>query len=186
MKNTKKMVFMSLMISYSLVLHFFESMLPSLHFIAPGAKLGLSNIISLIILYTYGMGTATTVLILRIILSSVFGGGFSSFLYSITGGICAIFAMFFIKSLNLRSVSEIGVSMVGAVFFNIGQILAAAIMIQNLSIFVYLPAMMYVSVGTGALVGFTAKYTIQKLNKKAMIQADKKDSLVPCAIEAEK
>lgn len=163
MSRTKKMIFLSLMISYSLVLHLVERMLPSLYFIAPGAKLGLTNIISLVILYTYGMGSALTVLVLRIILSSIFGGGFSSFLYSITGGIFAIFAMWGIKSLQSASISEIGVSVVGAVFFNIGQLAAAALMIQNLSIFVYLPVMMYVSVATGTLVGFSAKYIIQKL-----------------------
>lgn len=163
MSRTKKMIFLSLMISYSLVLHLVERMLPSLYFIAPGAKLGLTNIISLVILYTYGMGSALTVLVLRIILSSIFGGGFSSFLYSITGGIFAIFAMWVIKSLQSASISEIGVSVVGAVFFNIGQLAAAALMIQNLSIFVYLPVMMYVSVATGTLVGFSAKYIIQKL-----------------------
>lgn len=163
MSRTKKMIFLSLMISYSLVLHLVERILPSLYFIAPGAKLGLTNIISLVILYTYGMGSALTVLVLRIILSSIFGGGFSSFLYSITGGIFAIFAMWGIKSLQSASISEIGVSVVGAVFFNIGQLAAAALMIQNLSIFVYLPVMMYVSVATGTLVGFSAKYIIQKL-----------------------
>lgn len=163
MSRTKKMIFLSLMISYSLVLHLVERILPSLYFIAPGAKLGLTNIISLVILYTYGMGSALTVLVLRIILSSIFGGGFSSFLYSITGGIFAIFAMWGIKSLQSASISEIGVSVVGAVFFNIGQLTAAALMIQNLSIFVYLPVMMYVSVATGTLVGFSAKYIIQKL-----------------------
>ncbi|MDO5062574.1 MAG: Gx transporter family protein [Peptostreptococcaceae bacterium] len=166
MSRTKKMIFLSLMISYSLVLHLVERMLPSLYFIAPGAKLGLTNIISLVILYTYGMGSALTVLVLRIILSSIFGGGFSSFLYSITGGIFAIFAMWFVRSLRLPSVSEIGVSVVGAVFFNIGQLTAAALMIQNLSIFVYLPIMMYVSVVTGSLVGFSGKYIVQKLEKK--------------------
>lgn len=163
MSRTKKMIFLSLMISYSLVLHLVERILPSLYFIAPGAKLGLTNIISLVILYTYGMGSALTVLVLRIILSSIFGGGFSSFLYSITGGIFAIFAMWGIKSLQSASISEIGVSVVGAVFFNIGQLAAAALMIQNLSIFVYLPVMMYVSVATGTLVGFSAKYIIRKL-----------------------
>lgn len=153
------------MISYSLVLHLAERMLPSLYFIAPGAKLGLTNIISLVLLYSYGMGSAVTVLVLRIILSSIFGGGFSSFLYSITGGLFAILAMWGIKSCRLSSVSEVGVSVVGAVFFNIGQLVAAAMMIQNLSIFVYLPVMMYVSVVTGSLVGFSGRYVIQRLSR---------------------
>lgn len=165
MNKTKRLVFMSIMVTYSLVLYFVEAMLPSLYFITPGAKLGLSNIITMVILYAGGFNMAITVLLIRIILSSIFGGGFSAFLYSVTGGIFSLVAMWAIKSLKIKSVSEVGVSVVGAVFFNVGQLLAAAIMINNLSIFIYLPIMCYVSIGTGILVGYTAKFLNKKIPK---------------------
>ena len=152
MKKTKRLMFMSLMVAYSLILYFIESMLPGLYFIAPGAKLGLSNIVSLILLYIGGFQMAVIVLITRIIMSSMFGGGFSAFLYSISGGILSILVMFLAKSLNLKGVTEVGISVCGAVAFNIGQLLMAAWIINNMSIFVYLPVLLYVSVGTGILV----------------------------------
>ncbi len=158
MKKTKKTVFMGLMIAYTLILYIIESMLPSVYFIAPGAKLGLSNIISLTLLYTGGFSMALTVLVIRIVLSSIFVGGFSAFLYSICGGFLSIVMMFIAKSAGAKYFSEVGVSVVGAVSFNIGQLCAAALMIHNASIFVYLPVMIYVSIGTGILVGFTAKF----------------------------
>ena len=74
-KNTKKLMFMSLMVAYSLILYLIESTLPGLYFIAPGAKLGLSNIVSVTLLYIGGIQMAFSVLIVRIILSSIFGGG---------------------------------------------------------------------------------------------------------------
>ncbi len=168
MKKTKKLTYMSLMVSYSLILHIIESALPSLYFIAPGAKLGLSNIISLVILYANGAPMAIGVLLIRIVLASIFGGNMSAFLYSLTGGIFAILSMWGMKSLNLKSISIVGVSVVGAVFFNIGQLFAAGMMIENFSIFVYLPVMIYVSIGTGILVGFTAKFVLERVNKKIL------------------
>ena len=54
MKSTRRITFMALMVAYSLILYFIESMLPSLYFIAPGAKLGLTNIITLSLLYMTG------------------------------------------------------------------------------------------------------------------------------------
>lgn len=165
MKKTKRLMFMSLMVAYSLILYFIESMLPGLYFIAPGAKLGLSNIVSLILLYIGGFQMAVIVLITRIIMSSMFGGGFSAFLYSISGGILSILVMFLAKSLNLKGVTEVGISVCGAVAFNIGQLLMAAWIINNMSIFIYLPVLLYVSVGTGIFVGLAAHYMLKKLNK---------------------
>ncbi len=172
MKNTKKLMFMSLMVAYSLILYLIESTLPGLYFIAPGAKLGLSNIVSVTLLYVGGIQMAFSVLIVRIILSSIFGGGFSAFLYSIAGGIFSVLAMGLIKKLNLKDVTEIGVSVIGSISFNIGQLLVAALMINNISIFIYLPVLFYVSVATGVFVGYAAKFAIGKIDKIIQINLD--------------
>ena len=172
MKKTKKLMFMSLMVAYSLILYFVESMLPGLYFLAPGAKLGLSNIVSLILLYTGGFQMAVTVLITRIVMSSIFGGGFSAFLYSISGGLLSILSMYLIKKFNFKSVSEVGVSVCGAVAFNIGQLLMAAWIINNMSIFIYLPILLYVSIGTGIFVGLAAHYMLKKLKKIKIYQVN--------------
>ena len=172
MKSTKKLMFMSLMVAYSLILYFIEGMLPGLYFIAPGAKLGLSNIISLSLLYLGGIRMAITVLITRIILSSMFGGGFSSFLYSVTGGLFSIVTMWLVKSLKFNSITEVGTSVLGSISFNIGQLLVAAIMINNMSIFIYLPVLFYVSIVTGIFVGYTSKYVVRKISKIIKINLD--------------
>ena len=165
MNKTKRLTYMALMVSYSLVLHFIESTLPSLYFIAPGAKLGLSNIISLVLLYMNGAPIAIGVLLTRIVLGAIFGGNISSFIYSLSGGLFAIFSMWGIKAMDMKSISVIGVSVVGSVFFNIGQLFAAGIMIENFLIFAYLPVTIYVSIGTGLLVGYSAKFVLQRLMK---------------------
>lgn len=172
MNKTKKLMFMSLMVAYSLILYIIEAMLPGLYFIAPGAKLGLSNIVSLVLLYTSSFNTALLVLMVRILLSSFFGASFSMFFYSMAGGLFSIFAMALVKKLRLPSVTEIGVSVVGSISFNIGQLTVAALMIHNISVFVYLPILLYVSIATGIFVGYSAKFLVQKINKISKVNLD--------------
>ena len=84
MNKTSKMVLLAIMLSFSLVLYYIENMLPPINLIAPGAKLGLSNIISLTCLYVFGFKEAFVILFMRIFLSSTFYGGISTFMYSIS------------------------------------------------------------------------------------------------------
>ena len=164
MQNTKRLVVMGLFVSMALALHIFEKMIP-VPFITPGAKLGLSNIITLTVLMSLGFKDAVIVLITRIILGSIFGGGLSGFIYSISGGVLSIIFMETTRRLGKENVSVIGISIVGAVFHNIGQLLAAAFVIKNMNIFVYLPVLFLAAVGTGLFVGLTTKYLLSYLNR---------------------
>lgn len=163
MKKTNRLVYLALMVSQSLVLYLVEAMLPPLAFIAPGAKLGLSNIITLSLLYLSGWKDALIVLLLRIFIASLFGGGVSALIYSLFGGVMSLTVMSLAKKLHRWDVSIIGVSVCGALSFNFGQLLAAAIIISNLKIFVYLPVLSYVSVGTGIFVGLVSKFLVEKI-----------------------
>lgn len=162
MKETKRTVFLALMVAYSLVLYIIESMLPTLYFIAPGAKLGLTNIVTLSMMYILGAKEAFIVMVVRIIMSSIFGGSMSAFMYSFGGGVLSLLAMYLVKKANFKSVSIIGISVIGALFFNIGQLLVSAAVIKNISIFVYLPILTYISLGTGILVGYASKFMIER------------------------
>ena len=169
MNRTKKLVYLSLMISQSLVLYIIESFLPPLSFIAPGAKLGLANIITLSVLYIYGVRDAFVVLSMRILISSLFSGGVSSFIYSISGGMLSLLAMSATKKLSRFDISIVGVSVSGALFYNIGQLLAAAAIIRNIKILMYLPVLAYVSVGTGIFVGIVSKFLVERSGFKKYI-----------------
>ena len=162
MKETKRTVFLALMVAYSLVLYIIESMLPTLYFIAPGAKLGLTNIITLSMMYILGAKEAFVVMVVRIVMSSIFGGSMSAFMYSFGGGVLSLLAMYLVKKIDFKSVSIIGISVVGALFFNIGQLLVSAAVIKNISIFVYLPILTYISLGTGVLVGYASKFMVER------------------------
>lgn len=164
MKKTQKLTFLSVLVAQALILYLVERMLP-IPFIAPGAKLGLSNIITVVCLYLFTFKDAFIVIVLRIILSTLFGGSLSSFLYSIAGGLLSLLAMYLIKRLGKEYISIIGVSITGAFFHNVGQVLVAGLIIQNMNIVVYLPVLAVAGLGTGFFVGITSRYLMLYVKK---------------------
>ncbi|MBU5590268.1 Gx transporter family protein [Clostridium sp. MSJ-4] len=164
MKNTNKMVFMALLVAQALVLYIFEGMIP-VPFITPGAKLGLSNIVTVIALYTLSYKETFIIIFLRILLSTMFGGSLSSFMYSVAGALLSYIIMIIVKTVGKNKVSIIGVSSSGAVFHNIGQLLMAAMIVQNIGVMLYLPILTIAGVGTGIFVGITSNYATKHLSK---------------------
>ncbi|MCY6484853.1 Gx transporter family protein [Clostridium aestuarii] len=167
MKKTQKLTFISLLVAQGLVLHVFERMLP-VPFIAPGAKLGLTNIITVLALYMFNFKDVFLIIILRIILATLLGGTLSGFLYSIAGGILSFIAMYLMKRLGEKDISVIGVSIAGAIFHNIGQVIIAALVVENAMMFTYLPILLVAGIGTGFFVGLTSKYLLPFLKRIQM------------------
>lgn len=162
--NLRKMIFIALLVSMSLVLHIVEGMIP-VPFITPGAKLGLANIITVIALYTLSDKEAFLVLFLRILLSVMFGGSISRLMYSLSGGVLSYVTMVITKRIFKEKVSIIGVSCVGAVFHNVGQLLAAAFIVKTMNVMLYLPVMSIAGIGTGIFVGITGEFAVKHLRK---------------------
>lgn len=162
--KTRRMTFLGLMVGYSLILYIIESYMPNpMIAVFPGAKLGLSNIITLISLLLLGLKDTFIILTVRIILSSIFAGPMSYLLFSIGGGYLSLMVMHF--SSKVKGFSTIGVSILGAIGHNIGQLLVASIIIDNLMIVTYLPFMLTASVITGMFVGIVSKYCYSKMKK---------------------
>ena len=162
--KTKKLALMSLYISIALMLNIFENFLPT-RYLVPGAKLGLANVITMISLLTLGKKDTIMILVIRVLLGSIFGGGVSGFLYSISGSIFSFMSMTLIISLFKDKISMIGISATGAFFHSVGQVLMASIIIQNVRIFSYLPMLLFASIVTGVFVGYTAKNTVEFMVK---------------------
>ena len=65
--NVKKLTSLSLAVALAMILSFVESQIPP--FVAvPGVKIGLSNIVTVFLLYTYGWREAGCVSFIRVIL----------------------------------------------------------------------------------------------------------------------
>lgn len=148
MKKTKRITLSGVLIALALALSYTERFIPlQLVIPLPGIKLGLANIVTLIALYLMGTKAAFWILIPRCILGAVFGGGITGLLFSLTGGVLAMLTMATVKRLPIFSIY--GVSISGAAAHNIGQILAAMILMGSVYIGAYLPYLLIAALFTG-------------------------------------
>ena len=160
--RTKRLTFLGLLIGYSLILYIIETYIPNpLIAIFPGAKLGLTNIITLISLMLLGVRDTFIIVSARVILSSIFSGPLSYLLFSMGGAYLSLILMY--VSSRLKEFSIIGVSIIGAIGHNIGQLIVAGIIVKNIFAIGYLPFMLLTSLITGLFVGIVANYTLPKL-----------------------
>lgn len=160
--KTKKMTFLSLMIGYSLILYIIETYIPNpLVILFPGAKLGLANIITLISLIILGIKDTLIIITIRVILSSIFSGPVSYLLFSIGGAYLSLILMYML--LKIRGFSLIGISIMGAIGHNIGQLIVASIIVKNIFMIGYLPFMLITSLVTGCFVGIVVEYCLPRV-----------------------
>lgn len=150
--KTKRLTLGAVMVSAAMVLSYMERFFPlQLLVPLPGIRLGLANIVSMMALYFWGTGYAFTILLMRCFLGAVFSANITGLLFSVIGGICALACMSAAK--KSRSLSVYGVSMLGAAAHNIGQILAAVVLMQSVYVCGYLPYLLIVSLFTGMFTG---------------------------------
>lgn len=150
-KNTTKAVALyGVMTALAIIFGYIEHLIP-LPIGAYGIKLGLANIVVLIMLYSVNLYGAFSVNMVRIILCALLFGSFTSFWYSLIGGILSFFVMVLIKRTN--RFSPLGVSICGAVAHNVGQTAVAVILMDEFRIALYLPILLIVGAITGALIG---------------------------------
>lgn len=164
MKDLRKLVFTSLLVAMALAVSLIESMIP-VPFIAPGAKLGLSNVVILVSLLVFDFKTAFTVSLLKSFLLMLVAGFGPSFLYSFAGAFLSTIMMGLAFKLTPKIFSEIGVSIIGAVSHSLAQIFVASLLLGNIMIFTYFPILTLVSIITGYFVGLTAYYVSNQLKK---------------------
>ena len=166
--NTKSLTLCALMISVALVLSYIERFIPLQMLVPlPGIKLGLANIVTLFALFFWGTKYAFIILILRCLLGAFFGGNVSGLFFSLTGGILAMLAMNFCE--KIRGISIYGISMIGAAVHNIGQILAAILLMNSIYVVSYLPYLLMVSVFTGIITGSLCAGVFKNLQKSGQI-----------------
>ena len=160
-ERTKKTAFLGVLTAAALLLSYVESLFVLAPGI-PGIKLGLSNIITLVVLWKYSAKDAFFVLLVRILLATMFFGQAMSLLYSLSGGILCLFAMLLVKRL-LHGNYLFLASMTGAVFHNLGQIGVAFLLTSVPAVLVYLPFLLLSGLVTGLFIGLCARFTLRFL-----------------------
>ena len=157
--KVQKMALLGVLTAVAIVIAILESFIPSVGI--PGVKLGLANIVILIILYELGIWEAAVVNLLRVLVVSLVRGTFLSmgFLMSLTGCVFSLGIMILFYLL-IKQFSIIGVSVIGSIFHVAGQILIAMIYLGSAYIFLYLPVIAVSAIITGVFVGVVAKLII--------------------------
>lgn len=163
--GTRKLVFFSLLVTLGTALHVVEMMIPN-PFPIPGIKLGLANIVTLLTLSLYGVKEGLTVSFLRVLFGSLLSGTLFSpaFLLSMAGAMLSTLVMAVLIS-YVPVLSIIGISMAGAVFHNIGQLITASWLIQTGYIFFYLPVLLVAGLPAGLVTGYITRLLLQYLRK---------------------
>lgn len=163
MKRSEKIAYLGIFTSLAFAFSYIEFLFPLDTFGIPGVKLGLANIVVMAVLYLFSPLDAAIVSLVRIILASLLFGNVAGFVYSLCGGVLALAIMILIKKTDFFG--EIGVSVLGGVFHNIGQLIAAAFVVGGAA-FSYLPVLVISGVVTGAVNGVLLKLILPKLKPK--------------------
>ena len=160
-KSAQRVAVSGRLTSLMLVLGLIERQFP-LTAAIPGIKLGLANSVLLYALYMLGIRQSIVLMLLKALMSWVIYTNMNAMFYSLAGGVLSLLAMILLS--RIKGVSIIGVSALGAVFFNVGQILMAVIMLNTPQLMVtYLPILMVSGVVTGILTGVVAQMVMKHL-----------------------
>lgn len=159
--KAKRIALYGMMVALAFTFSYLESLIP-FDFAIPGVKLGLANLVVVVALYIMKPGEAFSIAIIRILLSGLTFGNVYSLAYSLCGGILSFIVMLLVKKTKL---SVIGVSMLGGICHNIGQIIVAAIVMETARIAYYLPVLLVAGLITGLLLGVISKLVIGRFEK---------------------
>ena len=145
--------------SLALILSYVELLIP-INFGIPGMKLGLANLLVVILLYKGCPRDALLLSVIRILLSGLIFGNMFSIFYSLGGGLLSLAVMVFLKKTGQFTVA--GISIGGGASHNVGQLLVAMFVVQTYQVGYYLPVLLIAGVITGAVIGILSAEVLKR------------------------
>ena len=152
--NYRKSPYYGLFAALAILMGYVEFMIP-VPVPIPGVKLGLANVIVIIMLYFMDAKSAFFVSLIRVLLSGLLFAGFAGMLYSMAGALCSFAVMVLLQK-----------TVAGGIFHNVGQIVVASLVVQNVRMAYYLPFLLVSGVVTGVLIGIVAQTALKHLSQK--------------------
>lgn len=163
MKNRKnRAAAFGVFTALALIFSYVELLIP-INFGIPGAKLGLANLVIVIVLYKTDWKEALLLSVVRIILAGFLFGNLFGILYSLAGGILSLAVMTLLKKTGAFSV--IGVSMAGGVSHNVGQLIIAMLVVETYAVGYYLPVLLITGLITGTLIGIAGREMLKRIDR---------------------
>ncbi|MFC6463902.1 Gx transporter family protein [Marinilactibacillus sp. GCM10026970] len=162
MTKTQKLIYISLLSAQAVILGLIERSIPFPFAFAPGAKLGIANLITIVAIYTLPFKDSMKVVGMRLLMTTLLGGTISTLLYSTAGAILSFLGMVFVKTTGGKKVSIIGVSATGGILHNLGQLFVASFIAQTWTVLLYLPVLSFMGILSGIAIGISANFLMDK------------------------
>lgn len=170
-KNTRMLVLSALLTAVAAALSVLEGFIPIQAVVPiPGLKLGLANIVTMFAIFSLGYKYTFPIVIARCLLGAAFAGGPISLVFSLSGALMAATCMMLLKRGYGKQFSYYGISLAGSAAFNVMQVIAAAIILQDTAVFSYLPILMVGGVATGILTAAIFGIFYSKIEKSGVIK----------------
>lgn len=157
MKNTKRMVFMAILTSLSVILGIIDAQIGAFVTLVPFAKIGLANIVILLSILYFDFKDAITMAVLKSILVSLIMGSMVTFFIGFTGTMFSFFGMWTLCKISNQKISLIGISVIGGVLHSIGQIIVVWLFYKTSAAILFAPQLVLASVATGIVIGILTK-----------------------------
>lgn len=165
MNRNKKIANMAMLVVLAMIFSYVESLIP-INFGVPGMKLGIANLVTVTGIYFLALPEILLVVVMRVLLIGFMFGNGMSIIYSLAGGILSVLVMTLLK--KTKGFSEVGVSIAGGIAHNIGQLIVAAIVVENMKLVYYLPALLIAGTITGCLIGMLSKKMLPVVKTEAV------------------
>lgn len=160
---SKKIALLGVLTAVSMVLSYVEMLLPPIWSAVPGIKVGLPNIVILLLLYKFSFKEAAAVSLVRISLVSLLFGNAMIFLYSLGGAVLSLTVMWLLKKADFLSLT--GVSVSGAISHNLGQIIVAIILLRTKEIGYYMIVLTFTGTVAGIFIGIIGAIVLRYFKK---------------------
>lgn len=162
-KGARRLTLLALLTAIALTIFMAEAQLPPILPI-PGVKLGLANIVTVYAMFALGPGDAMMILLCRVFLGSVFSGQMMTLFYSLAGGALSWLVMLLLRRvLTLRQMWLC--SPIAGIFHNLGQLLAAVVLMGTWTVLAYLPYLIIAGAISGVFTGLCAQFLLARLKK---------------------
>ena len=145
----KRISVIAVFTALALIFSYIEAIIP-FNLGVPGVKLGIANIVVVCALYIFGVKEAVGISLIRVFVIGLLFGNAVSLIYSLSGAVLSIAVMIICKRLKL---SVIGVSAMGGIFHNVGQLSAAALILNSSAVMYYYPVLFISGIVTGIIIG---------------------------------
>ena len=159
--TTAEITRLGLLFALAIALSYLESMIPVVIPIAPGIKLGLSNIVTMFCLYSINPGAAIVIAVLK--------GGFAFLtrgtvagILSLSGGLCSVFVLW----LSGKTKCSDGMkSVLGAVTHNMAQLFIETVLMKNTAVLTFLPVLILGGIVCGSVTAVLLRYLLPVISR---------------------